>query len=139
MPKNYKITNFIKYDMPQLCFKLWYKHCTVLVEIKWNTDLFQILVCKKFYQILPNLNKKLPTRSQGFLEKLKLKLLFQVIFQLLPSQSDSCFIIAYFKLGSYSWQPNFPNHNRLKLKPLNSSQGLSEKLNLKLRNDVIFS
>ena len=58
-----------------------------------------ITTCSQTSQITPNWNKKPLTRSKDFIENLNLNLLCDVIFLLLPGQSDiPCFTMAIFDL-----------------------------------------
>ena len=79
------------------------------------------------------------TGSQGLEEHLSLKMLDDIIFPFLLSQSVILwFVNVCFLLSDYPWQPNLSNHTKVKWKSLTASRLFSEKLSLKLLLDIIF-
>ena len=71
-------------------------------------------------KIMPNpTNKKPLTTFKSISEKLTVKLLCDVIFSSLPSQSSiPRFTIAIFQLNDYPLQPKLSNHTKFKYKNL---------------------
>ena len=94
----------------------------------------------KTSQITRNTRKLSLNTSQILSEKLTLKLLCDVIFLSLPGHTNiPCFLMVNFHLDDCLWQLTFPNHAKLKNKPLATFQAVKKKTGFKLLSDVILS
>ena len=107
---------FRKWLLSDVIFLLSPSQSIISCFTKVISKLFEYVWQSKFSNYT-NWNQKPLLTSQELLENIIFKLLSDIIFLPLPSQSIiPCFTRVSLQLVEYRWQPNFSDHTQLKIK-----------------------